>query len=98
ADATNAYVFKDSKGLVWISSIAGLFQYDGQRIIAFYPQPLDSCSLADENIQSTFYEDDNQNIWFSTFQALHVYNRKANCFEHFVTPEDENSGNTPGYY
>ncbi len=43
----------------------------------------DSTALYDENIQSPFFEDSRQNIWFTTYQAIHSYDRKHDNFKHY---------------
>lgn len=97
-ETTNAYVYKDSKGFVWISSINGLFKYDGLTTTAFYPEPGNTCSLSDEIIQSSFFEDKHGDIWFCTFRAIHVYRRESNCFESFTIKDPTTQRSLIGYY
>lgn len=69
----NSFIFKDSFGFTWISSIEGLNRFDGHTI----KQYKEKKGLKDKNIQSNFFEDNNANIWFSTFNALNYYDRGA---------------------
>ena len=55
SEATNAYVYKDSKGFVWISSINGLNRFDGKHIKVYQPESSDSTSMLGENVQSSFF-------------------------------------------
>jgi ligand-binding sensor domain-containing protein len=79
----NYYVYHDTRGFVWISSIAGLNRFDGQQVKTYHFQPDDSTSLYGENIQSNFFEDRQSNLWFCTYQAVHCYRRKTDNFTHF---------------
>ena len=40
-------------------------------------------NLFDPNIQSSFFEDSSENIWFTTYQAIHVYDRSIDDFRYF---------------
>lgn len=97
-ELTNPYVYKDSKGFVWISSINGLHRFDGIDIQAYFPDPNSSCSISDEILQSDFYEDDRTDIWFCTYGAINVYRRKEDCFDHFLLSDPSFGGQNPNYY
>ena len=49
-----------------------------------------------ENVQSNFYEDQDSNIWFSTFEGINKYNWKQDCFDHFQLTDS--AGAKIGYY
>lgn len=83
SESTNAYVFKDSEGFVWISSIDGLNRFDGRRARVFKPIPGNPSALYGNNIQSQFFEDRNGDIWFTTEKAINCYRKKIGQFEHF---------------
>lgn len=82
-DATNHFIYKDSKGFVWISSINGLNRYDGREVKTYQSIPGDSTSLLGQNVQSSFFEDEASNLWFCTFDGINCYNRKQENFQHF---------------
>lgn len=77
----NYYVYKDSEGFAWISSINGLNRFDGYQVKTYSPQVGDRHALADGNIQSMFFEDTSGNLWFNTVEAIHCYDRKNDFFE-----------------
>jgi ligand-binding sensor domain-containing protein len=79
----NWYVKKDTRGFVWISSIYGLNRFDGVNVKKYTEDKNNPCSLYGQNVQSKFYEDIEGNLWFCTYQALHQYNRKADCFQRY---------------
>ena len=79
----NLHIFKDARGLIWISSLNGLNRYDGKEITTYVHDSNDPNSLADNHIYSDFFEDDSSNIWFSTLKAVHRYNRKWDNFTRF---------------
>ncbi|MFK8010377.1 MAG: ATP-binding protein [Saprospiraceae bacterium] len=77
----NRFIKKDSKGLVWIGSNNGVFQFDGTSIKKFVSNLQDSTSILDNYIQSDFYEDSLSNIWFSSVKGINVYRRKSDDFK-----------------
>lgn len=93
----NWFTFKDSRGFVWISSLAGLNRFDGTHVKQYIPDKTDPSSILGENIQSEFYEDQDSNLWFSTVEAINKYNWDQDCFDHYQLTDT--SGNTKvGYY
>lgn len=87
----NWYVYHDSEGFVWISSLSGLSRFDGHRVHLYSAVPGDSTTLNGENIYSEFFEDTRQNIWFSTPEAVHCYLRQEDRFRHFDLHTDLDS-------
>ena len=77
----NYYLFKDSQNFIWISSSKGLNRFNGLSIKQYIPIKNDSTSIISAGILSHFYEDKNQDIWFSTVGGLNKYIRKKEEFE-----------------
>lgn len=75
------FFYKDSRGFTWISSFEGLNKFDGQRVKVYKHNPLDSTTLLDNNIQSSFFENKNGDIWFTTEGAIHRYIRSEDKFQ-----------------
>ena len=84
----NTFFLTDSRGFVWISSTNGLNRFDGQRVKIYKHIANDSTSLADDNIQSPFFEDKYGNIWFCTYEAIHCYKRSEDKFERIWIEQD----------
>lgn len=82
SQTVNEFVFQDSRGFVWISSVDGLNRFDGQNVEVFKPGKA-SNSIYGQNIQSNFFEDKFGNIWFSTYEAINCFRPKSNDFSHF---------------
>ena len=74
----NSFVTKDSRGFVWISSMQGCYRFDGKTI---KPYLLSEEIDFSDNVQSSFYEDANQDLWFTTVNALVQYDRKRDAFD-----------------
>ncbi|MBI1227795.1 MAG: hypothetical protein GC192_21350 [Bacteroidetes bacterium] len=73
------FIYKDSRGYLWVSSQSkGAFRYDG---LQYKQYPSDD--TLDLNIQSDFYEDGEGNIWFSSVRFLYKYVRKKDAVEDF---------------
>jgi len=84
ADQFNYYVHRDQYGLVWISSIVGINQFDGQRVKTYQRQLGKANSLLSEvGIQSGVQETPNGDLWFGGAITLYRYNRKTDDFDHF---------------
>lgn len=79
----NAFLFKDSRGFLWVSSMQGLNRYDGQRVRTYTHDANNPNALLNSNIQSEFFEDKNGDIWFCTVEAIHVYRYKQDHFDRF---------------
>lgn len=84
----NAFFFTDSRGFIWISSTNGLNRFDGQRVKKYVHIQNDSTSLFDNNIQSPLLEDENGDIWFCTFEAIHCYRHSKDAFDHYWIEKD----------
>ncbi len=79
SDLTNSFVYRDSKGLVWMSSLEGVVCFDGEQVKEYSSQN-EKYKLADNIVTSTFFEDDQQNLWFSTFKGIQYYDRQQDTF------------------
>lgn len=84
----NDFIYQDSFGYVWIGSTEGLFRSDGLEVRKY---------LASETIQSNFFEDDQHNIWFSSYNAIHRYNRLEDKV-HYYNLEDNGTLISGGYH
>ena len=65
----NYFIRRDSRGFVWISSIAGLYRFDGSYARRYGERD----GMVGQNIQSNLFEDHAGRIWFNTDLALNVY-------------------------
>lgn len=79
----NAFITKDSRGLVWLGSVDGVSCFDGVNVKIFKEDPNEPGGMLGNNIQSGFFEDVQGNLWFSTFQALNCLVRQTNSIEHY---------------
>ena len=96
SEQTNVYVYKDTRGFVWIGSVSGLNRFDGTRIKVYMPDKQDSSAMFGENIQTPFFEDDHQRMWFATYDAINCYHPAVDSFSHYIyRPENTDMS---GYY
>ena len=84
SETTNSYIYKDSHGLVWISTMNGVNVFDGNSVRVHRSEAADPDAVKGNNVQSIFYEDSLSNIWFLTDAALNVWLRKENHFRHLT--------------
>lgn len=94
----NLFIYKDTKGLVWISSVNGVNQYDGKNVKVYYPDHSNNNQVLGYNIQGGFYEDEKTNIWFSTFDGINVYNRENDDFKNYVLNTAYDQTSYSGYF
>ncbi|MFZ1678209.1 MAG: hypothetical protein WAT91_13105, partial [Saprospiraceae bacterium] len=87
SDLTNQYVYKDSHGFIWISSLNGLNRFDGTVVKRYLPNTDDTLSIYGDIVQSNFFEDTASHLWFTTYDAINGYDRKHDCFHHYVLPD-----------
>ncbi len=97
SQGTNYFIYKDSRGFVWLSSISGLNRYDGHEVKVYKPVLNDTSSLFGLNVQSSFFEAKDHNLWFSTWEGLNCYVRKHDNFRHFTIRQEDGSSML-GYY
>lgn len=89
SQANNAFIYQDSRGFVWVSSIDGLNRFDGYRCRVYRPKRGQAGSLLGQNVSSGFFEDASGNLWFCTNEALHCYRRRTDDFEHWQLPKPQ---------
>lgn len=76
----NAYVFKDSRGFVWISSVNGLNRFDGQEVVPYFAEKGRANTLPSSFITGSFAEDGKGRVWFGTLEALCCWRPQTNDF------------------
>ncbi len=89
AGTNNYFIYKDSKGFCWISSVEGLNRFDGQKVRVYSHVEGDSTSLLSHNLQSDIIETENSNLWFSTVSAVIEYDRANDQFNNYKYPSKQ---------
>lgn len=97
-ESTNAFIYKDSKGLIWISSLDGLHRFDGKQFKIFRADMTNPQSVYGNNIQSRFFETKNGNIWFATEDAINCYQRETGNFKHYFIQRNFIPNSREQYY
>lgn len=78
------YIYQDSKGFIWMSSLNGLNRYDGNSFRTFLPRNNGQISLTDRRVKH-LYEDDNGFLWIATSaDRFSCYDLKRDCFVDFT--------------
>jgi len=70
----------DAQGNLWISSLRGLFKFDGYRSDLYVHDPNDSLSLINNRVFSTFLSK-NGDLWICAARGVQKYNRERDVFE-----------------
>ncbi|HZE83201.1 MAG TPA: two-component regulator propeller domain-containing protein, partial [Puia sp.] len=82
SNSTIETIFQDSKGFMWFGTRDGLNRYDGNEILAYRNDPVDTSSLSDSYIRC-IYEDRDHDLWIGTINGLNRLNRAKNNFSRF---------------
>ena len=94
----NHFIYKDKTGFVWLSSVVGLNRYDGRSLKIYQPDETKPGAITGENIQSPFFEDEHNNLWFTTYYGgVNKYIRSTDSFESFIS-RDSSGMEEAGYY
>ena len=81
-------IMKDSKGFMWFGTESGLNKYDGYEFVIYKSNPFDSTSISNNQVQSTF-EDEEGFIWIATVGGgLNKFNRETETFAHYRADPD----------
>ena len=81
-------ILRDSEGFVWIGSFAGLNRFDGFTVKQYYADPKDSTALFGNTINKGIFEDSGGNLWLTTPNAIHCYQREEDNFKRYYIKND----------
>ncbi len=87
---SNNFLFKDSKGFLWIGSTSGLQRYDGFQVKDYGALPVDTFGILGKNIQGQIVEDGKNDLWITTYQALNHYDIKSEKFTPYPIKDGSN--------
>ncbi len=81
--SNNHFLYMDQNRYTWIGSMDGLNLFDGKEVQIFKTESnTDNLyQMKGRNIQSSFFEDSNGDIWFATDENLNCYRRDSKTFE-----------------
>lgn len=80
----NAYILKDSKGFVWISSLDGINRFDGKEVKTYFANAEDDNGVSSDNLVSgNFFEDEQTNLWYTSHTAIQYYTRSTDSLQTF---------------
>ena len=88
------YLNKDTRGFTWIGTLNGVNRYDGLHM-EYYP--LNQDSVTGSLVQSNFFEDTHQNIWFTSYKGIYSYVRDKNKFNTYRLLNEEGEFIDEGY-
>ncbi len=94
-----AFMFRDSRGFMWLSSADGLNRFDGRVVKVYRPNAQHSHSMLGSNIQSDFFEEStNGNLWFSTWEGINCYRRASDDFVYYQLKDGSGKLYSEGYH
>jgi signal transduction histidine kinase/DNA-binding response OmpR family regulator/streptogramin lyase len=77
--------YKDSRGFLWIGTVAGLNRYDGYSLKVYRNDPRDSTSVINDDINKVVEGPDGR-LWVLSYGALDVYDPTTETFRHDPMP------------
>ncbi|MEN0005843.1 MAG: ATP-binding protein [Bacteroidota bacterium] len=80
SNTDNAYIYTDKDGFTWISSLDGANRFDGKEVEVFKENRKGLIDFKGVNILSSFFEDDKENIWFTTGAGIISYSNRTGRF------------------
>ncbi len=80
-DNCNAFISKDPNGFIWISSLDGLYRFDGVTLKPYYPRKEDPNSLRHNIVTGPCFFGPENDIWFSVYSGIQKLNRTTGRFE-----------------
>lgn len=89
---------RDREGFLWAGTNDGLNRFDGLRVKTYRPSPGDPHSLRGNNVTSRCFEDLRGDLWFTTYNAIHRYNRTTDNFDVFQAKGSDGHTVTEDYY
>lgn len=87
-DNRNAFVSKDAHGFTWISSMDGLYRFDGVTLKPYRIEPGDDARIRNNIVTSPVFEDAAGNLWFSVYSGIQHFNRSTNKFDFYQVKPD----------
>lgn len=96
SQGSNAFVYQDSKGFVWLSSTDGLNRFDGKSVKIYKANAQNG--MLDNIVAGNFFEDAASNLWFATYEGIHCYWREKDRFERFQLKDAKGQAITHDYY
>ncbi|MEL6865041.1 MAG: triple tyrosine motif-containing protein [Bacteroidota bacterium] len=95
----NAYVFKDSKGYIWISSLDGVNRFDGKQIKTYRASnDGESGPASDQLISGNFFEDQASNLWYTSHTSIQCYDRSTDAIRTFQLQNERSEWIRADYY
>ena len=83
-ETTNYFTYLDTRSQLWISSLSGLYLYNGNTSLNI------SQDSIGQNINGNFIEDNHQNIWFTSSNGLHKIEPLNNSVSTYKASETPN--------
>jgi hypothetical protein len=78
ADEVHA-LFEDREGFIWVGTTDGLARLEGTRVRTFHHDPIDSTSLAHDQVNGIDQAADGT-LWFATMNGLSCYQPRSGTF------------------
>ncbi len=98
SEGYNFYTYCDKQDFIWISSTKGLNRFDGLQVRQYRNNFQDTTALFGENIQSPFFENSDGQLWFCTYEAVQLYDRSNDQFQHFFVRDEAGKEIKQAYY
>ncbi len=84
-------MMQDSRGFVWMGGYAGLFRYDGYKVVHYVNEGSDSLSIGDNRVTVIAESANGRGLWIGTQNNLNYYDRHKEIFTRYFQAQSSSS-------
>lgn len=80
---------QDNRGFLWFGSQGGLNRYDGRELVNLLHDPFDPNSLANDLVQTLYYDEERDVLWVGTYDGMTEYRLLSQEFINYRHDESD---------
>ncbi len=92
-DFSVSSIVQDKHGYIWFATQGGLYKFNGKSTLSYRNDPFETNGLANNLIQTTFYEEENNVLWLGTYQGVSKLDIDTQTFTNYSSDSSRLSNN-----
>lgn len=92
-DFSVSSIVQDKHGYIWFATQGGLYKFNGKSTLSYRNDPFETNGLANNLIQTTFYEAESNVLWLGTYQGVSKLDIDTQTFTNYSSDSSELSNN-----